>query len=132
MGGFRGGASAFRGGFHNEGFRGGRGRFFRGGQWWICGPYKYETGICPFDLAPPRPIFGAIGLPAMVYTSVTSSNQVTTRRVSNKPSLDRPPIISPILISKAAAVARRRLRHQKRLEVIALVVYLISLGIPNT
>jgi hypothetical protein len=57
----------------------------------------------------------------MVYISVTSSNQVKTRRVSNKPSLDRPPIISPILISKAAAVARRRLRYQKRLEVFALV-----------
>jgi hypothetical protein len=57
----------------------------------------------------------------MVYTSVTSSNQVKTRRISNNASLDRPPIISSILISKAAAVARRRLRHQKRLEVFALV-----------
>jgi hypothetical protein len=65
----------------------------------------------------------------MEHNSVTSSNQVKTRRVANKPSLDRPsinsgqafPIISPILVSKAAAVVRRRLRYQKRFEVFALV-----------
>jgi hypothetical protein len=48
IGGFRGGG-AFHAGGLNHGFRGARGRFFRGGQWWICGPYEYETGICPFE-----------------------------------------------------------------------------------
>jgi hypothetical protein len=48
MGGFRGGGAFHASGGFNHGFRGGRGRFFRGGQWWACGPYECETGICPF------------------------------------------------------------------------------------
>ena len=34
-GGFHGGGAFHAGGF-NHGFRGGRGRFFRGGQCWVC------------------------------------------------------------------------------------------------
>jgi hypothetical protein len=56
----------------------------------------------------------------MKYNYAASSNQVKNRRVTNKYSLDRLQIISPILISRAAAVARRQLRYQKRLDVLAL------------
>jgi hypothetical protein len=57
----------------------------------------------------------------MVYNSSISLNQDKKRHTPNKSSLDSPPIISPILISKAAAIGRRRLRHQSRLECFALV-----------
>jgi hypothetical protein len=60
----------------------------------------------------------------MLYTPLTSFDQAKTRRVSNKSSLDRPPVISPILISRAASIERRRVRHQQRLEAYTLLCLL--------
>jgi hypothetical protein len=60
------------------------------------------------------------------YTLATSPNQVKTRRVSNKPSLDRRPLaqVPPIFISRAVAVERRRIRHEQRLEAYTLLCLL--------
>lgn len=58
----------------------------------------------------------------MTYTRSISDNQVNSSRCLNKRSpLDGLPIISPILTSKAAAIPRRRFRHQPRLDCFALV-----------
>jgi hypothetical protein len=63
----------------------------------------------------------------MSNNTVTSLAQVKNKRASNKPPLNHSPIIFPEQISKAAAIARRRARHQFRLECFALVC-LISLS----
>jgi hypothetical protein len=66
------------------------------------------------------------------YTLAASPNQVKTRRVSYKSSPDRRPlaqvtgsspvtIVFPILISRAAAVERRRIRHEQCLEAYTLL-----------
>jgi hypothetical protein len=56
----------------------------------------------------------------MINNTVSSLAQVKTRRVSNKPSLDRSTTISPILISRAAAIVRIRARHRVCLDILTL------------
>src|ERR1700733_3038460 len=58
----------------------------------------------------------------MFISSFKPDNQVnSSRRLKKKSALDDLPKVSPILISKAAAIERRRLRHQLKLEDFALV-----------
>jgi hypothetical protein len=58
----------------------------------------------------------------MFISSFKPDNQVnSSRRLKKKSALDDLPKVSPILISKAAAIERRRLRHQLKLEGFALV-----------
>jgi hypothetical protein len=53
----------------------------------------------------------------MFVSSFKSDNQVnSSRRLKKKSPLDGLPIVYPILISKAAAIERQRLRHQLKLE----------------
>jgi hypothetical protein len=58
----------------------------------------------------------------MFYTPASSYNQVNKgKRLNKKSPLDTLPIVSPVLISRAAAIARERARIQKRLHAYALV-----------
>jgi hypothetical protein len=62
----------------------------------------------------------------MLYTSINPLVQVNSgKRLNKKLPVDRLPIVSPALISKAAAIARRRLRHQSRLDTLALTSLIV-------
>lgn len=53
----------------------------------------------------------------MVYTPATSFNQANfSKRLNKKSQLDSLPIVSSVLISKAARIQRMRLRLQSRLD----------------